>query len=142
MRPPPRIARTLYVARRKPNMRLRPQHRAYIALLPCLSCGLEGRSICAHVRVGTDGGSGLKPSDRYGVPLCDFTRAEGLEGERCHDRQHRIGELTFWGELGLDPLDYALKFWTQTGDLEAGRRLVFRAQQLIALKRAAEERRS
>lgn len=35
----------------------------------------------------TDGGTSLKPSDNYTVPLC----------HKCHQEQHQIGELAFWG---------------------------------------------
>lgn len=39
----------------------------------------------AHIRVGTDGGTAMKPSDCYTIPLCSHH----------HDLQHRIGERTF-----------------------------------------------
>lgn len=45
----------------------------------------EGSVECAHVRMGTDGGTGIKPSDRWCVPLCKAHHAE----------QHRIGEPAF-----------------------------------------------
>jgi hypothetical protein len=81
------------------------------------------------VRCGTDGGTGYKPSDRYTVPLC----------ERCHKTgpkaQHRVGELTFWAALGIDPLNVALRLWTISGDVPAGERIVFRARQGIELQK-------
>ena len=67
---------------------------------------------------GTDGGTGMKPSDKYAVPLCQIP---------CHDRQHHVGELTFWGELGIDPLNVSLRLWTVSCDLEAGRRIIERS---------------
>jgi hypothetical protein len=76
---------------------------------------------------GSGGGTGLKPPDRYAVPLCS-----GFQG--CHFRQHG-GELTFWAELGIDPLDLSARLWAVTGNLEEGRRAVFRARQAIALHR-------
>lgn len=39
--------------------------------------------------MGSDAGIGRKPSDYYAAPLCG-----GPEG--CHQRQHTIGEETFW----------------------------------------------
>ena len=63
------------------------------------------------MRTGTDGGVGVKPGDRYAVPLCTA----------CHARQHRIGELSF------------LRLWTVSGDIKAGERTVFRARQQIDL---------
>ncbi len=77
----------------------------------------------AHVRSGTDGGMGMKPSDRYSVPLCPD----------CHAQQHRVGELSFWAALGIDPLNVALRLWTISGNLDAGKRVVFRARQKINL---------
>lgn len=71
---------------------------------------------------------GLKPSDRFLVPLC---RPPGEEG--CHGEQHRIGEPEFWARLGIDPLDLALRLWTVTGNVEQGVRAVLRARQAIAL---------
>lgn len=126
----PRIPRASPPHRPKPNTRVRLSHRAFVRLLPCVKCG---RSPCdaAHVRAGTDGGAGLKPSDRYLVPLC--RPAASREG--CHPEQHRRGELTFWAELGIDPIDLSLRLWTVTGDLVAGNRAVFRARQAIELHR-------
>ena len=80
------------------------------------------RNQAAHVRIGTDGGAGMKPSDRYTVPLCVV----------CHARQHK-GELSFWAELRIDPLNVAFRLWTISGDQEAGERIVFRARQAIGL---------
>jgi len=78
------------------------------------------------VRTGTDGGVGIKPSDRYAVPLCTA----------CHAKQHRVGELTFWSALRFDPLDVTLRLWTVSADLAAGERIVFRARQRIDLAKA------
>ena len=75
------------------------------------------------MRTGTDGGVGVKPGDRYAVPLCSV----------CHAKQHRLGELTFWSALRIDPLNVALRLWTVPADIEAGERTVFRARQQIDL---------
>jgi hypothetical protein len=68
----------------------------------------------------------MKPGDRYAVPLC----------AACHAKQHRIGELSFWSALRIDPLNVALRLWTVSADLEAGERTVFRARQRINLAKA------
>lgn len=47
---------------------------------------------CAHVRIGTDGGTGIKPSDIWCIPLCKGHHAE----------QHAIGELAFEKKYGLN----------------------------------------
>jgi len=92
--------------------------------LACVACGKHPPSEAAHVRNGTDGGIGLKPSDRYSLPLC----------RACHAKQHRLGELTFWSALRIDPLNTALRLWTVSGSLaDGGERIVFRARQQINL---------
>jgi hypothetical protein len=104
-------------------LRRRQQHLAFVRQLPCVACGKAAPSEAAHVRCGTDGGVGVKPGDRYAVPLCTA----------CHARQHRIGELTFWSALRIDPLNVALRLWTISADIKAGERTVFRARQQIDL---------
>jgi hypothetical protein len=67
------------------------------------------------VRTATDSGVGLKTGDRYAVPL----------STACHAKQHRIGELSFWSALRIDPLNVALRLWTVSADVDAGERTVF-----------------
>jgi hypothetical protein len=124
--PAPRIPRTIARSKPKPNLRSRVAHLAFVRLLPCVACGKAAPSDAAHVRTGTDGGVGRKPSDRYAVPLCTT----------CHAKQHRIGELTFWSALRMDPVSVALRLWTISADVEAGERTVFRARQQIDLAKA------
>jgi hypothetical protein len=113
----PRIPRTLPSGKPKPDVRRRVRHLAFIRQLPCVACGKAAPSEAAHVHTGTDSGVGIKPGDRYAVPLCSA----------CHARQHRIGELTFWSALRIDPLNVALRLWTVSSDIAAGKRIVFRA---------------
>jgi len=113
----------------KPHLRRRPQHLAFVRQLPCVACGKAAPSEAAHVRSGTHGGVGVKSGDRYAVPLCIA----------CHARQHRIGELTFWSALGIDPLNVALRLWTISADIKAGERTVFRARQQIDLAKPLPE---
>src|SRR5246127_4490526 len=121
--PAPRIARTIERGKPKPNLRSRVQHLAFVRQLSCVACGKAAPSEPAHVRTGTDGGVGMKPGDRYAVPLC----------AACHARQHRVGELTFWSALRIDPVNVALRLWTISADVKAGERTVFRARQGIDL---------
>jgi hypothetical protein len=114
----------------KPEFRRRAQHLVFVRQLSCVACGKAAPSEAAHVRWGTDGGAGIKPSDRYSVSLCTS----------CHELQHRFGELRFWSVLRIDPLNVALRLWTVSGDLEAGERTVFRARQHINLMKAAGDR--
>ena len=124
--PASRIPRSVAPRMPKPNLRRRGHHLAFVRQLPCVACGKAAPSDAAHVRTGTDGGVGIKPADRYAVPLCTA----------CHARQHRIGELTFWSALRIDPLNVALRLWTVSADLRAGERTVFRARQQINLAKA------
>ena len=79
------------------------------------------------MRSGSDGATGMKPSDRYSVPLCSS----------CHELQHQFGELTFWSTLRIDPLNVAFGLWTVSGDIKAGERIAFRARQRIDLMKPA-----
>jgi hypothetical protein len=125
-----RIPRSLPVYNRKPNPRRAVTHLAFVREIGiCLACGAVGPCQAMHIRNRTDGGMGLKPSDRFSAPGC-FA---------CHDRQHKIGEETFWGELGIDPLDVACRLWTISGDIEAGKSVIFKARQRIALHQRAFE---
>jgi hypothetical protein len=125
--PPSRIPRTVARSKPAPNFRRRMQHLAFVRQLPCVACGKAAPSDAAHVRTGTDGGLGMKPGDRYAVPLCTT----------CHAKQHRIGELTFWSALRIDPLNVAMRLWTISADIKAGERTVFRARQQIDLAKAS-----
>ena len=126
----PRIPRQVARSKSKPEFRRRAQHLAFVRQLSCVACGKAAPSEAAHVRLGTDAGMGIKPSDRYSVSLCTS----------CHELQHRFGELRFWSVLRIDPLNVALRLWTVSGDLEAGERTVFRARQHINLMKAAGDR--
>jgi hypothetical protein len=124
--PAPRILRSVARRASKPDLRRRAQHLGFVRQLPCVACGKAAPSEAAHVRTGTDGGVGVKPGDRYTVPLCTV----------CHAKQHRIGELTFWSALRIDPVNVALRLWTVSADIQAGERTVFRARQQIDLAKA------
>lgn len=94
-------------------------HLAMVRQCPCLKCGMEP-SEAAHVRMasaafGKTSGMGKKPEDRFALPLC----------ADCHrlarDAQHKRSELSFWGDLGINPLLTAHKLYAQSGDLVAMR---------------------
>jgi hypothetical protein len=97
IRLPPRIER---IRRTSPG-RCCPAHRAWIRRHRCSVVGCEQLPIeCAHVRKGTDGGQGLKPSDKWTISLCRDHHAE----------QHRIGETAFEKRHGLDLFALAEEF--------------------------------
>jgi hypothetical protein len=74
------------------------QHLGFIRQLSCVACGKAAPSEAAHVRIGTDSGVGMKPGDRYAVPLCTT----------CHAKQQRICELSCLSALGIDPARFFL----------------------------------
>lgn len=78
-----------------------PAHRAWIRGFACSACGSTTAIECAHVRVGTDGGTGLKPSDKFCVSLC----------RDCHSRQHQIGEPAFEAEHRINLKELAEAFF-------------------------------
>ena len=86
----------------KPGMpkRIRcPAHLKWVREHACCVPGCHGRPIeAAHVRTGTDGGTGQKPSDFWTVPLCGTVFGAGV-AEGHHAEQHRIGEPAFERKL-------------------------------------------
>jgi hypothetical protein len=119
--PAARIPRTVIKAKPKPNLRTSRSHQDFIRSLPCLGCGRAPQSEQAHVRTGTDGGTGLRPSDRYSVPLCAPCHRTGPKA------QHTIGEPAFWSAKGIDPGQVAERLWTVSGDHDQGLRTILRA---------------
>lgn len=93
-----------------------PRHRKFIRSLECCipHCMLNteprpGDFIeCAHVRTGTDGGTGIKPSDWWAVPLCSIHHLE----------QHTIGEPAFEQRYVIDMKRIALALARQSPDVE------------------------
>ena len=68
-------------------------YKAWIREMPCIACGIEGRSEAAHT--GTDGGMSMKASDYSVVPLCGdcHTQAPGAYhrvGKRAFEEKHRL----------------------------------------------------
>lgn len=125
----PRIPREIIRAKRKPNPRRQVEHRKFIAAIGiCLGCSAVGECECAHVRNNTNGGMGLKPSDRFTVPLGSIRNCG------CHAYQHTLGETEFWGIARIDPLDVACRLWSISGDLDAGRNTVLRVRARAALR--------
>ena len=76
-------------------------HRAWVRHHRCSVRGCRGLPIeCAHVRRGTDGGLGLKPSDKWTVSLCQVHHLE----------QHQIGEEAFEAKHDLSLIELAAEF--------------------------------
>ena len=104
--------------------RIDDAHRAFIRTLPCVVC--TATAICAHVRmseyggivvpVDERGGMGLKPDDRWTLPLC----------RTHHDMQHTVGEVPFWDAGKVNPLALAQSLYANTGKREACLNIILR----------------
>jgi hypothetical protein len=63
--------------KRRKVVRTCAAHRAWVRRHYCCVPGCRQRPIeCAHVRGGTDGGLGLKPSDKWTISLCQTHHIE------------------------------------------------------------------
>ena len=89
-----------------------PRHHAWIRRLACVvpQC-LAMRVECCHLRLGTDGGTSIKPSSWWTYPGCSIHHAES----------HRIGEASFQAKYGLDIRAICLALARQSPDVEMRR---------------------
>ena len=71
-----------------------PAHSAFVRKHACSVCGSTTAIEAAHVRLGTHTGIGCKPNDWRLVSLC----------RDCHQRQHNVGEATFWRGVDVEAL--------------------------------------
>ena len=80
-----------------------PAHTSWVRGFACCVCGSMTNIEAAHVRLGSHTGMGQKPDDWRTVPLCAGPHADidGMLG--CHNRQHVVGEATFWRSAPIDP---------------------------------------
>lgn len=97
----PRLPKRLDRTSHREDEKYCPAHRAWIRGHHCCVPGCLRRPIeCAHVRHGTDGGLGRKPSDRWTISLCWLH----------HREQHERGERPFESKYGLDLRALAVEF--------------------------------
>lgn len=82
-----------------------PSHLAWVRKHKCCVPDCDWMPIEAcHVRTGTDGGTGMKPSDNWVISLCQFH----------HRRQHQLGEPEFEQTFGLDMKELAQEFFAKS----------------------------
>lgn len=91
---------------RKPSQFRSLEHLRFVRLQPCNISGSMGHCCigpmqACHVRTGTDGGAGVKPSDYHTISLCAGAHAE----------QHSIGESAFEKRYGIDMRNIAAFLW-------------------------------
>jgi len=74
------------------------RNQKYLAWLREQSCVVSGKKAqCAHhIRLGTNGGTGLKPSDYFCIPLLNEYHTTGSSA------LHIIGEETFLAQFKID----------------------------------------
>lgn len=100
-----RLPKRLERQERRRDGRSCPAHRAWVRRHQCSVPGCLSRDIeCAHVRTGTDGGIGIKPSDCWCISLC----------REHHREQHAIGETAFETKYDLDLTGLAKQFARQS----------------------------
>src|SRR3546814_5289460 len=100
-------ARRKYNTRRAYKAREYPSHRKWVRLHDCCVPGCEPDIRdpmtwvieAAHVRRNTDGGTALKPHDKWCISLC----------AKHHKEQHRA-DLTFERKYRIDTRELALEF--------------------------------
>lgn len=59
-------------------------------------------------------GIGIKPDDRFVVPLCG----------RCHRHQHSASERVWWNGRDIDPVLVSLALFSVSGDHDAASKIV------------------
>jgi 5-methylcytosine-specific restriction endonuclease McrA len=69
-------------------------HCSFVRGHACSTCGSTAGIEVAHVRFGSGAGMGQKPDDWRTVSLC----------KECHQRQHAVGEPTFWSGTPIEEL--------------------------------------
>lgn len=67
-------------------------HCTFLRKFACSACHSESGIEVSHIRIGTDGGLGRKPSDYYAIPLC----------KDYHTALHTDGEATFYRTAKID----------------------------------------
>lgn len=76
-------------------------HLRWVRSHACSVRGCPGRPIeAAHVRVGSDGGTGMKPGDDWAISLC----------AKHHFIQHVRGEIDFGLSYRVDMKALAIEF--------------------------------
>lgn len=99
-------------------------HEKFIRGLPCVVCGDNTSTECAHVsytdmRYGKFGrGKGQKEESIWVVPLCG----------RHHRDQHHVGEMHFWRSWGIDPCRVAAALYIRTQDHETALQILERSR--------------
>jgi hypothetical protein len=88
---------------KKQNRTDRWKSQAHCSWLRGFACAACDSDVCievSHIRIGTDGATGRKPSDFYALPLC----------KSCHQTLHQKGERSFYAANNMDAIALADEF--------------------------------
>jgi hypothetical protein len=127
----PRIAKNIPEHNRREREGMSETHLANVRLCSCVITGQEPAgflygSIEAHHLLRVDGrGMSRKSADRWAIPMASQKHRE------LHDCGDEEGYLA---RHGIDGRAVAAALWSERGNLEAMRRVIFRARQMAALK--------
>jgi hypothetical protein len=111
-----KMKRSLTMLRQRRPRVIDEAHRKFIASLPCIICGDDTTTECAHVSMPDLSiakpvtAMASKAHDHFTVPLC------GMH----HREQHSGNERAFWKRFGIDPHKKALALFAARGDYEQG----------------------
>jgi hypothetical protein len=98
-------------------------HLEWLRTLPSVVRG-TGPIEAAHIRFGDPRyakpkvGMAEKPDDKFALPLAADQ----------HRAQHAGSERAFWDKHGIDPVLVAALLWLHSGNDEAGRHIISRAE--------------
>lgn len=78
MKYPPRIPRTVIGSKRERREGDCPEHRKFVRAQRCIYDGVycAGPMHAHHVRTAANSGTGMKPDDKFCVPLCAAHHSE------------------------------------------------------------------
>lgn len=77
--------------KRKKNKNSDPGYKEWTKKQGCCNPKCQGgcgQVTHCHMRILGNGGTGIKPPDKDGLPL----------GVICHNLSHLVGDITFWGQ--------------------------------------------
>jgi len=94
----------LHLSKHRPHRNLK-----YLSWLRTRNCVVSGKKAeCAHhIRLGTNGGTSLKPSDYFCIPLLNEFHTTG------HSALHIIGEETFLKQFSIRPTEVFIKYLSE-----------------------------
>lgn len=102
-------------------------HLHFIRQLPCCICLDNTATEACHIRFADARiakpitGIGIKPDDKYVVPMCG----------RHHREQHAGDERAFWHDHGLDPVLLSLELFSISGNVEQAESIIRKVRHLL-----------